>query len=205
MSGLGVGPFKRQQPQSRQQLESSQRSSKTIRASKRESKPLAPPPIASKPSKIRNFFGQRPPSELINTNLADFFPSTDSKALQRTARRSIYGRASASTRSKRNSTWSFVADPDAPPLPNKESQDGHDTPPERSSVSIKERSTPPVIQIGYDSRSEDERPSNAPRLSTSSQMQSQQTVTGAPMLPPVVDRDSARRVSRDLKAVAHRC
>ncbi len=155
MSGLGVGPFSSHHHNNSTSSHigspghlSSKAESK---ASKKESKSISPTAITSKPSKIRNFFGQRPPSELINTNLADFFPSTDSKALQRTARRSVYGRASASTRSKRNSTWSFVADPDAPPLPNKESIDGHSQL-DRSSTSIRDRGTTPIIQIGYDSQ-----------------------------------------------------
>ncbi|TKY89475.1 hypothetical protein EX895_002006 [Sporisorium graminicola] len=207
MSGLGVGPFSSSSSNNHHNNASNQagtsHSSKAEGklASKKESKHISPPPVTSKPSKIRNFFGQRPPSELINTNLADFFPSTDSKALQRTARRSVYGRASASTRSKRNSTWSFVADPDAPPLPNKESLDGHQTPLERSSVSIRDRGTTPIIQIGYDSRSEDEHSSNAHRMSSSSHLGLQQPVTGPPTLPPVVGRDSLDEWSRDLKAV----
>ncbi|KAJ1024835.1 hypothetical protein NDA16_002875 [Ustilago loliicola] len=209
MSGLGVGPFS----SSHSNHSSSHASSNNHRDStkadgklsaKKEAKQVSPTSITSKPSKIRNFFGQRPPSELINTNLADFFPSTDSKALQRTARRSIYGRASASTRSKRNSTWSFVADPDAP-LPNKESLDGHQsghTPLDRSSASIRDRGTTPIIQIGYDSRSEDGHSSDNHRLSPGSTSHLQHPVTGPPTLPPVVGRDSLDEWSRDLKAVS---
>ncbi|KAI0647129.1 hypothetical protein C8Q79DRAFT_606405 [Trametes meyenii] len=40
------------------------------------------------PSKLRNFFGQRPPSELITTHLAAFFPNTEKKVLERTRRQS---------------------------------------------------------------------------------------------------------------------
>ncbi|KAJ9474836.1 Serine/threonine-protein kinase STE11 [Pseudozyma hubeiensis] len=206
MSGLGVGPFS-SSSSSHNVLSSHANSSQAggrgdgKHPAKKETKHMSPPPVTSKPSKIRNFFGQRPPSELINTNLADFFPSTDSKALQRTARRSIYGRASASTRSKRNSTWSFVADPDAPPLPHKESLDGHQTPLERSSVSIRERGTTPVIQIGYDSRSEDDHSSSVPRKSSGSYSNHGHPATGPPTLPPVVSRDSLDEWSRDLKAV----
>lgn len=81
------------------------------------------------PRKARNFMGQRPPSELISSHLADYFPATEKKVLERTARRSIYGRASSSIRSnKRDSTWSFNAGGDQreetpPPLPNKTSLD----------------------------------------------------------------------------------
>ncbi|CAO1630364.1 unnamed protein product [Parajaminaea phylloscopi] len=80
------------------------------------------------PRRARNFMGQRPPSELISSHLADYFPATEKRLLERTARRSIYGRASSSIHSsKRDSTWSFnaVAEKDElpPPLPTK-SYDG---------------------------------------------------------------------------------
>lgn len=208
MSGLGVGPFSSSSSSNHhntsQAVQSNSTKADSKHATKKETKNMSPTTLTSKPSKIRNFFGQRPPSELINTNLADFFPSTDSKALQRTARRSIYGRASASTRSKRNSTWSFVADPDAPPLPNKESLDGHtgsQTPLERSSASVRDRSTMPVIQIGYDSRSEDDRSNNVHGSLVGSPSHMQQSVAGPPTLPPVIVRDSLDEWSRDLKAV----
>ncbi len=205
MSGLGVGPFSSSSSASASTHTANTAKTDAKQPSKKDTKHATSPTVSSKPSKIRNFFGQRPPSELINTNLADFFPSTDSRALQRTARRSIYGRASASTRSKRNSTWSFVADPDAPPLPNKESLDGHqssNTPLDRSSASIRERTydrgTNPIIQIGYDSRSEDGHSQDAHQRASA---QHQYGVAGPPTLPPVVGRDSLDEWSRDLKAV----
>lgn len=86
----------------------------------REGPQKSPPHVSMIPKKARNFFGQRPPSELISSHLTDYFPSTEKRVLERTARRSIYGRPSTSIRSKRDSTWSFAADPDAPPLPSKE-------------------------------------------------------------------------------------
>lgn len=45
-----------------------------------------------RPSKLRNFFGQRPPSELITTHLTEYFPNTEKKVLQRTARNSMMRR-----------------------------------------------------------------------------------------------------------------
>ncbi|WFD45089.1 mitogen-activated protein kinase kinase kinase [Malassezia psittaci] len=39
--------------------------------------------------RVRNFFGQRPPSELISSHLADYFPATDSRELQRHSRASL--------------------------------------------------------------------------------------------------------------------
>ncbi|KIK97449.1 hypothetical protein PAXRUDRAFT_24631 [Paxillus rubicundulus Ve08.2h10] len=47
-----------------------------------------------KPSKLRNFFGQRPPSELITTHLTEYFPTAEKKVL-RTARHSLMLRASS--------------------------------------------------------------------------------------------------------------
>ncbi|TFK29968.1 Pkinase-domain-containing protein [Coprinopsis marcescibilis] len=57
------------------------------------SPPPPPPPIViqdspKRPSKLRNFFGQRPPSELITDHLPEFFPMAEKKVL-RTARHSI--------------------------------------------------------------------------------------------------------------------
>ncbi|CAE6418691.1 unnamed protein product [Rhizoctonia solani] len=56
--------------------------------------------------KLRNFFGQRPPSELIASHLPEFFPSTSKKVLQRTARNSMLR-----TASKRDSHLSVLAGP----------------------------------------------------------------------------------------------
>ncbi|KAJ6630840.1 hypothetical protein B0H10DRAFT_1774199 [Mycena sp. CBHHK59/15] len=72
--------------------------------------PSAPPtpPLASgkkRPSKLHNFFGQRPPSELITDHLTEYFPMTDKKVLARTARQSMIFRAN--TRPKRDSTASW--------------------------------------------------------------------------------------------------
>ncbi|KAF8274896.1 hypothetical protein EI94DRAFT_1560310 [Lactarius quietus] len=53
----------------------------------------------------RNFFGQRPPSELITNHLTEYFPFTEKKVLERTARHSML-RASGSI-GRRDSTISF--------------------------------------------------------------------------------------------------
>lgn len=45
-------------------------------------------PKAKRPSKLRNFFGQRPPSELITDHLPEYFPMAEKKVL-RTARHSM--------------------------------------------------------------------------------------------------------------------
>jgi len=47
---------------------------------------------AKRPSKLRNFFGQRPPSELITNHLTEYFPNAERKVLQRTARHSMMRR-----------------------------------------------------------------------------------------------------------------
>ena len=72
--------------------------------------PISPTQTASKkPSKLRNFFGQRPPSELITTHLTEYFPFAEKKAL-RTARHSMMLRAVG----KHESTMSLN-----PPLPSR--------------------------------------------------------------------------------------
>lgn len=43
-----------------------------------------PPPLT-----LRNFFGQRPPSELISSNLAEYFPEAKQKELEATVRNSV--------------------------------------------------------------------------------------------------------------------
>ncbi|KAL4253160.1 protein kinase superfamily protein [Abortiporus biennis] len=46
-------------------------------------------PTKSPVKKLRNFFGQRPPSELITNHLAEYFPNTEKKVLERTRRQSM--------------------------------------------------------------------------------------------------------------------
>lgn len=56
-------------------------------------------------AKARNFFGQRPPSELITTHLTEYFPFTEKRVLERTARHSML-RAGGNI-DRRNSTMTF--------------------------------------------------------------------------------------------------
>ncbi|THU80821.1 Pkinase-domain-containing protein [Dendrothele bispora CBS 962.96] len=65
---------------------------------------------SKRPSKLRNFFGQRPPSELITNHLTEFFPNTEKKVL-RTARHSMMSRNHPN---KRDSAASWI-----PPLPSR--------------------------------------------------------------------------------------
>ncbi|KAF8522265.1 Pkinase-domain-containing protein [Hysterangium stoloniferum] len=54
-------------------------------------KPASPTPSfrAKTQSKLRNFLGHRPPSELIATHLQEYFPFTEKKVLERTQRQSM--------------------------------------------------------------------------------------------------------------------
>ena len=54
------------------------------------SKGPSAPQRSSPQRKLRNFFGHRPPSELITSHLPEFFPNTEKRALERTARNSVY-------------------------------------------------------------------------------------------------------------------
>lgn len=87
---------------------------------------------AKKPSKLLNFFGQRPPSELITTHLTEYFPFAEKKAL-RTARHSMMLRATTvGGQGKRESTMSLN-----PPLPSRFStstQGSHGLSSKRNSV-----------------------------------------------------------------------
>ena len=173
MSGLGVVPGK---------------SGKTTTPSNSSNR-LAPDsqhrsPTSVIPRKARNFFGQRPPSELISSHLTDYFPQAEKRVLERTARRSIYGRPSASVRSKRDSTWSFSAELDAPPLPGKESIDGG-------------RPTP-SIHIGTPEQSDDEAADERTQTLSSSQHGAR---PGPPTLPPVIGRSSLDDWSKSLQTV----
>ena len=88
---------------------------------------------AKRPSKLRNFFGQRPPSELITNHLTEYFPNAEKKVLERTARHSMMIR-SGTISSKRHSTSSNQ------PLPSRFSSSTqgstrHSISPSRSSTS----------------------------------------------------------------------
>ena len=91
--------------------------------------PISPTQASTKkPSKLLNFFGQRPPSELITTHLTEYFPFTEKKVL-RTARHSMMLRASTG---KRESMMSLN-----PPLPSRFStstQGSHGLSSKRNSV-----------------------------------------------------------------------
>lgn len=66
-------------------------------------------PDLNRPTKLHNFFGHRPPSELITTHLAAFFPFTEPKALVRTQRNSMMRQSTISSkresRLRRESSW----------------------------------------------------------------------------------------------------
>jgi len=64
-----------------------------------------PANLLKAPARLRNFFGQRPTSELITNHLTEYFPFTEKKVLERTARNSML-RAGGSI-GRRDSTVSF--------------------------------------------------------------------------------------------------
>ena len=95
--------------------------------------PISPTQASAKrPSKLLNFFGQRPPSELITTHLTEYFPFAEKKAL-RTARHSMMLRATTvGGQCQRESTMSLN-----PPLPSRFStstQGSHGMSSKRNSV-----------------------------------------------------------------------
>ncbi|KAI0950600.1 hypothetical protein AcV7_009014 [Taiwanofungus camphoratus] len=63
------------------------------------------PSATRRPSKLRNFFGQRPPSELITTHLAEYFPFTEKKVLERTRRQSMMRAAGGLDRRDSTISW----------------------------------------------------------------------------------------------------
>lgn len=103
---------------------------------------LKPPasPAIKKPSKLRNFFGQRPPSELITTHLTEYFPFTEKKVLERTARNSLMRGPLAS--GTRDSTFSYN-----PSLPSRFSNSTQGSLPRLSTSSTRTSlsSDPPAV------------------------------------------------------------
>ncbi|KAK6506838.1 ATP binding [Arthrobotrys musiformis] len=79
---------------------------------------------------LKDFFGQRPPSELISSNLAEYFPDQDSKVLKKTIRNSMrhsrhmsrmsrMSRMSSASRMSTATTMSFADSiSGAPPVPS---------------------------------------------------------------------------------------
>lgn len=72
---------------------------------------------------LRNFFGQRPPSELISSNLAEYFPDQERHILEETVRNSIRRSTRMSQAGGRRFSTATTAssvssrDKDIPPLP----------------------------------------------------------------------------------------
>ena len=72
--------------------------------------------------RLKNFFGQRPPSELISSNLAEYFPDHEKNVLEETVRNSIRRSTRYSQAGRRFSTATTAStassrDKDIPPLP----------------------------------------------------------------------------------------
>ncbi|TFK55044.1 Pkinase-domain-containing protein [Heliocybe sulcata] len=111
------------------------------------------------PSKLRNFFGQRPPSELITSHLPEYFPFTEKKVLQRTARNSMLR--------KRDSTASFATQPHSRFSVSTMGSQRRSMSPSRASIS----SPPPVPEKSseYLSALQTPRSEDPPRLSLSTE------------------------------------
>ena len=70
--------------------------------------------------RLQNFHGQRPPSELISTHLADFFPTADIKSVKQTARNSrIHRRDSSNSTIHSRPIWESEPMPELPIPPSK--------------------------------------------------------------------------------------
>ncbi|KAH0537377.1 hypothetical protein FGG08_005819 [Glutinoglossum americanum] len=74
------------------------------------------------PQKLRSFLGQRPPSELISSNLTAYFPDHEREDIEKTVRMSIRRSARLSRATSRlsvASNYSFASSlKDAPPIPS---------------------------------------------------------------------------------------
>jgi mitogen-activated protein kinase kinase kinase len=55
----------------------------------RDSSTITKSPSAGPGRRLRNFFGHRPPSELISSHFTDYFPAADGKKLSKTVRQSM--------------------------------------------------------------------------------------------------------------------
>ena len=96
-------------------------------------------PAMRKPSKLRNFFGQRPPSELITNHLTEYFPFTEKRLLERTARHSSMLRSGSLSAGRRDSSMSFNNQ-----LPSRFSHSSQGSQP-RLSISSTISSNPPAV------------------------------------------------------------
>ncbi|KAF9514518.1 hypothetical protein BS47DRAFT_1343100 [Hydnum rufescens UP504] len=128
--------------------------------------------LANPQKKLRSFFGQRPPSELITSHLGEFFPHTEKKVLERTARNSML-RGSGSIRRESimsgtgplggsvRSSWNLGDKSDIIyPVPRRSTSP-------RSSLSGSSRPSSSRRQGPHPSRLAEEEEEAAPRLSIS--------------------------------------
>ncbi|RDB21078.1 Protein kinase byr2 [Hypsizygus marmoreus] len=117
---------------------------------------------AKRPSKLRNFFGQRPPSELITTHLTEYFPTIEKKVLERTARHSMM----RTSFSRRDSTISFNATPQS-----RFSSSTQGSQPRTSISSFNSIAPPPPAKASQvsDSETEESASDEIPRMSLSTE------------------------------------
>ena len=124
---------------------------------------IPPSPTARSPSsggiltkkKMYNFFGHRPPSELISNHLAEYFPNATKKTLEKTARHSSIRMSLGPNNPLRNSFMSIEGGRRSldvpPPLPGKRgsimsNKDAiaRDSPPRRSRPGSRGITSPPA-------------------------------------------------------------
>ncbi|KAG5727994.1 Protein kinase byr2 [Termitomyces sp. T112] len=185
---------------------------------------------AKRPSKLRNFFGQRPPSELITNHLTEFFPAIEKKVLERTARHSLMLRSSTFS-SKRDSVMSIAAGSQSRFSNSTQGSIGSvGSPPRRSispSHSIVDSIVPPLTaKPGRTGDAEESQSEEIPRMSLStddgrsidlySQDAGASTTTASPpqLLPPIpfptesfsdsFDNITGRNVSRTASNASRR-
>ncbi|KAG6879977.1 hypothetical protein C0992_008570 [Termitomyces sp. T32_za158] len=122
---------------------------------------------AKRPSKLRNFFGQRPPSELITNHLTEFFPAIEKEVLERTARHSMM--RSSTFSSKRDSFMSIV--PGSQSRFSSSTQESAGSPPRRSispsRSTVDSITPPPTTEAGVTDDSEQHQGDAIPRMSLS--------------------------------------
>lgn len=75
--------------------------------------------VANPRGRLQNFHGQRPPSELISTHLADFFPTADIKSINKTARNSRIHRRDGQSVSSTRPIWESEPMPELPTPPSR--------------------------------------------------------------------------------------
>lgn len=115
--------------------------------------------LPSSRKKMYNFFGHRPPSELISNHLAEYFPSAKKKELDKTVRKSVY-RQSIYGAKRGSIAPSVMSGRDSFDFPRP-------SPPRRRPVSRATMSPPSAGPIPEEGEGGDEAQGSVPRMSVS--------------------------------------